>query len=161
MIKLNFIINFSNFSMTINHPSPNLLFTHHHYRLNIELASFQNILLSTDAETEIIELFKNCEWCSLNLCEWQDYSEKKPDVLYAEVSKDEALYSINIAGEMSEEYLNKISPYIPLLNSEKIISNILLSLSADTCNQITEKIKSEKNIFDFEINNFELTFSNK
>ena len=161
MIKLNFIVNLSKFGMTISHSRPNLLFTRHHYSLNIELASFQNILLNTDAETEIIELFKNCERCSLNLSEWHDYSEKKPNVLYVKISKYEALYFISIDGEMSEEYLNKISPYIPLLNSENIISNIFLSLSADTCNQIIEQIKSDKKTFEFEINNYEFTFSNK
>jgi hypothetical protein len=156
MIKINFILNVTDFRLTIRND-----FCNSSERLELEYVSFESDLLA-DNETDIVNIFKDSAFISLNLSKndvFGGFTNKLLNKLYIEINKEISLHNIYISSKLDENFKHNILPYFALVSSNQLIANFSISLSSNSVKNLVDEFKNSNGKIIVIIENFEFSFS--
>ena len=157
MIKLNFILNATDFRLSISND-----FYHSSHNLKLEYVSFESNLLA-DNEVDIVNIFKDSEFILLHLSKtdgtFGKYSSQLPNKLYIDIEKKSSLHHISISSKLDGNFIQNILPYLALASNNQLIANFSISFSFNSIkNLINEFLNSTQSAI-ITVDNFEFFFS--
>jgi hypothetical protein len=154
MIQIDFYLSPNRFIRSLNWSKENF-YQIANIGFDLKFRSFGD-LLSTERESELINLFKDSEASALILEDFDDFIHDKPSVLFAEFTKRGSLHELSIKGGFREDQMSCITSFLTLAECQQKDSILTIKISTHTADKFLLDWSMQLDSASLEISTFRL-----